>query len=95
MSFSGANNNLLYRQALSLNLFQHETRGCTLALDEKSSTLMLCYSGKYQQTSFQDFTNVLNNMIELCGTLCEQLAQSLHEEPTPVANEFSAFGILC
>lgn len=95
MTIQGESNEPLFRQALSLNLFQHETLGCSLALDEKTLALMLCYSGKYQHTTFQDFTNVVNNMIELCDTLGEQLGQSLHTEPTRKADEFPAFGMLC
>ncbi|WDE07177.1 type III secretion system chaperone [Thalassomonas viridans] len=95
MTLTEENNEFLFRQALSLNLFQHETRNCALALDEKSSALMLCYAGQYKHTSFQDFTNVLNNMVDLSATLCEQLQQSQYTETAPKAGELPAFGMLC
>ncbi|WDE08645.1 type III secretion system chaperone [Thalassomonas viridans] len=69
----------LFKCALSLNLFQQETRGATIAFDDQANMLMLCYSGSYESNSFQDFSNVLNNMIDLTASLKPQLQESLSD----------------
>ncbi|WDE02237.1 CesT family type III secretion system chaperone [Thalassomonas actiniarum] len=82
---------MLFRCALSLNLFQQETRGATIAFDDQANTLMLCYSGSYESNTFQDFSNVLNNMIDLTASIQPQLKESLadhtNQAAAPAMNE--------
>lgn len=91
---AAGDNESLFRSALNLNLFQQETQGCTIALDEKSSMLVLCYRGEYQTTSFQEFSNILNNMIDMSGKLIDQLEESTQQVQVHSA-DVPAMGILC
>ena len=86
---------MLFKCALSLNLFQQETRGATIAFDDQANTLMLCYSGSYESNTFQDFSNVLNNMIDLTASLQLQLQESLadHSIKQPPAMAMNEMGI--
>lgn len=61
------------RKALSLNLFQEATHGATIALNAKTNTITLCYIGLYSQSSYQEFINILNNMIRLSTDLTREL----------------------
>ncbi len=85
----------LFRLALNLNLFQQETLGAAIALDEESTSLILCYSREYGDTSFQDFSNTLNNMVALSDTLRLQLEDACRNEPSEVREELPEFGLLC
>lgn len=90
---------LMFRTALGLNLFQQETRGTAIALDEQSSMLMLCYSGNYNSVTFQDFCNTINNMIELSENVMLQLADATLDSSSKNSVDSNvdmpAFGILC
>lgn len=84
---------MLFRCALSLNLFQQETRGATIAFDDQANTLMLSYSGSYESTTFQDFSNVLNNMIDLTASIQPQLQESLSDHSFQSAPAMNEMGI--
>ena len=54
-----------YKLALKMNLFQAKTRGATIAIDDKTQRLMLCFMGCYERMEFNDFYNILNNLINV------------------------------
>ncbi|WP_018694407.1 CesT family type III secretion system chaperone [Algicola sagamiensis] len=62
-----------FEKALSLNLFQAETRGAAIAYDEQANSLMLNFTGEFARLNYQDFTNILNNLVDTTAKLRQNL----------------------
>ena len=69
----GASELELCKRALSLNLFQVETAGTTLALDEKTGEIVMCLLHPIEGMTSERFQNVLNNFLVTAISLREQL----------------------
>ncbi|MCO7222895.1 CesT family type III secretion system chaperone [Pleionea sp. CnH1-48] len=65
-----------FEKALQLNLFQQETHGATLAIDDISNKVVVCYSHDISELSFTDFSNLLNNLATVARKLLEKLEQT-------------------
>ena len=65
---------ILY-QAMTLNLFQQETLGGSLAVDPKNESLMYCYSREIEQTTFSCFANIVGNLLDTASKLRDGLSQ--------------------
>lgn len=68
---------LLY-EALSLNLFQLETAGGTLAIDPRSSEIVFCYMETIEGKSSAIFQNIVNNFIDTALRLRTSLMDKMN-----------------
>ncbi len=68
----------LYHQALVSNLFQYDTRGAVIAIDPIANKFLLSYNRKLENTDFQDFHNIINNLLDTALSLKEHL-NTYHE----------------
>ena len=78
-------------QALTLNLFQAETRGAAIAVDPSMGQFLLCYSLPVEGTTYPDFSNSLSNFAQLVAPLRAQLQAP--EGSDPPAEGIPAEGI--
>ncbi|WDE02602.1 CesT family type III secretion system chaperone [Thalassomonas actiniarum] len=65
IELNDAQRDAVFELALSLNSYQEKTRGATIALDQVNNRLNLCYRLEYQHCNYQEFVNILSNLIEL------------------------------
>ncbi|CAM2063838.1 Type III secretion system chaperone [Sulfidibacter corallicola] len=70
---------LFYRQALTFNLFQQDTRGASLAIDPQSNEMVLCYTHAIEGTELNHFNNIVQNLIETTKSLRTQLEQTVRD----------------
>lgn len=77
------NREALFYQALQLNLFQHETRGASLSIDDMANAIFLSLSGRCSDISYGDFKNCLNNLVVAVEDVQHLLAQvvAVPEQP--------------
>ena len=71
----GASELDLCKRALSLNLFQVETAGATLALDEKIGEIVMCLVHPIEGMTSVRFQSVLNNFLATAIGLREKLQE--------------------
>ncbi|CAM2010564.1 CesT family type III secretion system chaperone [Acanthopleuribacter pedis] len=76
-TLSGLNSReMVLQHALTMNMFQQDTGGASIALDADGEALLLCYTHPVEGTEYQTFYNILANMIESCMELKSQLIES-------------------
>ena len=63
------NQQQVLHKALSLNLFQLETAGGTLAIDELTSEIVFCFVSKVGNQGISIFQNILNNFVSTADRL--------------------------
>ena len=81
-------------QLLTLNMFQHETRGATLAVDPMDEHVVFCYTREVDATDANLFRNILNNFLDTGKNLVDQLTAGAEEKddvPTIPASHHTAF----
>ena len=66
-------------QAMTLNLFQSETRGGTLGLDAENGLIILGLAQPFQHTDESGFLGILWSFLETADNLRDQLNTSDHE----------------
>lgn len=67
------NKEAVFEQALTLNLFQQETRGAAISIDAIANALVLCYCREIEHTNYTDFYNIVNNIIDTAADIRSQL----------------------
>lgn len=73
---------------MTMNLGLVSTRGCTLALDERRSAIVLQWLGQADELDHTGFVNRVGGMIGLVGPLREQISAALIDSvPAPVAGQ--------
>ena len=60
-------------QAMTLNLYQGETNGATIALDPNREELLLCYSSALGACDAVSFSNILINFTDTTKSLRERI----------------------
>ncbi|WDD96595.1 CesT family type III secretion system chaperone [Thalassomonas actiniarum] len=69
----------LLSHALSLNMYQLETKGAAIALDETVGALFLCFTETFDKREYQDFKNILDNFIDKAEQLKKELKSNVNK----------------
>lgn len=68
---------VILAKALSMNLFQKQTRGAVIALDETLNRLFLSHRILVKGHDTTDFINIINNLVSTSLKIREQLSPCL------------------
>ncbi|MEN3385170.1 MAG: hypothetical protein V7608_5214 [Hyphomicrobiales bacterium] len=86
----------LFEKLLKANLFNLETNGATLAIDERSQRVALCYGHAVQDLDPGRFESVVSEFIETARSWRERLAQlsAAPEQSAAVNGDDSAWTMI-
>ena len=82
-----SNQKATYELALGLNLYQEKTRGAAIAVDSQANAFVLSYCTETAHLSFNDFNNIINNLLETS----EGVAVQLQSAPDSALTDGSQF----
>ena len=77
----------LFTRLLKLNFLCLETRGATLAIDEKNSRIILCYGHPVELLDFLAFENLTGNFAETARTLKTELNTPMDDTSSKASDE--------
>ncbi|CAM2064135.1 CesT family type III secretion system chaperone [Sulfidibacter corallicola] len=81
------NREQVFYQALTLNLFQQETRGASVAIDPNDESLMLCFSKAVSETDATMFQNIVSNLFQTASHMRRELKVEEVSDPSPSAGD--------
>lgn len=80
-----SNKEAVYELALGLNLHQEKTHGATIAIDALANAFVLSYCSETAHLSFNDFNNIINNLLETSQGIAIQLQSAPESNHTEMS----------
>ena len=85
----------IYKAALKANMYQSETLGGAIALNEDTDSLMLFFSESVHKVDHQGFKNTLDNFVDGAQRLKDVFTDKLeHSRSTGVSTNQNASGMM-
>ena len=91
---SGWERETIFEASLTLNLYQHRTLGGAIAIDPVSQQVVLSFIREVELTDFNQFNNILQNLIQAAKDLRRELSPSDDHPENEVESERPDFTAL-